>query len=146
MSRKRDVDGSGESHVPLHVESKVVWAGEGAFTEVTLERPVARVLPEMTGEFIGPGELPAASLPVAVVWLLTWEAETMVRSCYGQVDRLESVVLCSPVCVLRWALRCELFVYVFPQPGNSQLCVAARFLAHDLRPRFCLIIPTSSCA
>lgn len=52
----------------------------------------------------------------------------------------------SPVCVLMCALRWELFVYVFPQPGNSQLCVAARFLAHDLRPRFGLMLPASSCA
>ena len=33
----------------------------------------------------------------------------------------------SPVCQRRWALRCEVFPYTFPQPGMWQMC--CRFLA-----------------
>lgn len=35
------------------------------------------------------------------------------------------------MCALRW----ELLVYVLPQPGYSQLCVAVRLRAHERRPR-----------
>lgn len=59
------------SQVSLHMQSQVVGAGEGAFAQVALERPVAGVLAEMTRQFIGAGELPSASFPVAVVRLLT---------------------------------------------------------------------------
>lgn len=59
------------SHVSLHVQGQVVAPGEGPLTQVTLERPVSRVLPEVTCELIGASELPAAALPAAVVWFLS---------------------------------------------------------------------------
>lgn len=59
------------SHVSLHMEGEVVRAGERPFTQVTLKRPVSGVLPEVTRELIRAGELPAAALPAAVVWLLS---------------------------------------------------------------------------
>lgn len=43
--------------------------------------------------------------------------------------------ICIPVCVRWCALRCELFVYVFPQPTKSHVCVATLFLGQDRRPR-----------
>lgn len=57
--------------MPLHVQGEVVGPGEGPFTQVTLERPVSGVLPEVTRELIGTSELPAATLPAAVVWFLS---------------------------------------------------------------------------
>ena len=62
----------------LHVQSQVVGAGERPLAQVTLERTVARVLAEVTREFVGAGELPAAAFPAAVVRLLT---------CRGQRER-----------------------------------------------------------
>lgn len=59
------------SHVSLHVEGQVVRPGEGTLAQVALERPVSGVFAEMTGQFVGPGELPSTALPAAVVWLLT---------------------------------------------------------------------------
>lgn len=61
----------GTLHVPLHVQSQVVRAGEGALAQVALEGPVSGVLPEVARELVGAGELPAAALPVAVVRLFT---------------------------------------------------------------------------
>ena len=62
-------------HVPLHVERQVVGAREGPLAQVTLERPVARVLPEMTREFVGSGELPAAAVPVAMIRFFSYGAK-----------------------------------------------------------------------
>lgn len=59
------------SHVSLHVQSEVVGSGEGPFTQVTLERPVSGVLPEVTRELVRASKLPAAALPAAVVWFLS---------------------------------------------------------------------------
>lgn len=59
------------SQVSLHMQSQVVGAGEGALAQVALERPVTGVLAEMTRQLIRAGELPSASLPVAVVRFLT---------------------------------------------------------------------------
>lgn len=59
------------SHVPLHVQGEVVGAGEGAFTQVTLEWAVPGVLPEVTCKLVGTSEFPAAALPAAVVWFLS---------------------------------------------------------------------------
>lgn len=56
--------------MPLHVQREVVGPGECAFTQVTLEGAVSGVLPEVTRELIGTSELPAATLPAAVVWFL----------------------------------------------------------------------------
>lgn len=52
----------------------MVRAGEGPLTEVALEGSVARVLPVMARQLIGPGELPAATFPGTVVGLLTCRA------------------------------------------------------------------------
>lgn len=57
--------------MPLHVESQVVRAREGALAQVTLKGPVSGVLPEVTGQLVRPGKLPAAALPVTVVGFLT---------------------------------------------------------------------------
>ena len=59
------------SHVSLHVQGQVVAPGESPLTQVTLERPVTRVLPEVTCELVGTSELPAAALPAAVVGFLS---------------------------------------------------------------------------
>ena len=58
------------SQMPLHVQREMVTPGEGTFTEVALEWTVTSVLSVVPGQFIGASELPAAALPVAVVWLL----------------------------------------------------------------------------
>lgn len=55
----------------LHVQRQVVRPGEGPLTQVTLERPVSSVLPEVTCELIGTSELPTATLPAAVVGFLS---------------------------------------------------------------------------
>lgn len=39
-------------HVPLHVESQMIGAGEGTLTEVTLKRSVSGVFPEVTGQLV----------------------------------------------------------------------------------------------
>lgn len=39
-------------HMPLHVESQVVRAREGALAQVTLKGPVSGVLPEVTGQLV----------------------------------------------------------------------------------------------
>lgn len=49
----------------------MVRAGECPFTQVTLEWPVPGVLSEVTCELVRASELPAATLPAAVVWLLS---------------------------------------------------------------------------
>ena len=54
----------------LHVEGQVVGPGEGAFAEAALERPIARVLPVVPRQLVGPGEFPSAALPSALVGLL----------------------------------------------------------------------------
>lgn len=59
------------SQVSLHMQRQVVGAGEGAFAQVALERPMAGVFTEMTRQLVGAGEFPSASLPVAVVWFFT---------------------------------------------------------------------------
>lgn len=56
----------------LHVQSEVIGPREGAFAKVALERSVAGVLAEVASQLIGAGELPAATLPTATVWLLAW--------------------------------------------------------------------------
>ena len=53
----------------------MVGAREGPLAQVTLERPVARVLPEMTREFVGSGELPAAAVPVAMIRFFSYGAK-----------------------------------------------------------------------
>lgn len=40
------------SHMPLHVKSQVVRARESTLAQVTLERPVSGVLPEMAGQLV----------------------------------------------------------------------------------------------
>lgn len=49
----------------------MVRPGEGALTQVALERPVSGVFTEMTGQLIGAGKFPSTTFPAAVVWLLT---------------------------------------------------------------------------
>lgn len=39
-------------HMPLHMESQVVRAREGALAQVTLKGPVSGVLPEVTGQLV----------------------------------------------------------------------------------------------
>lgn len=58
-------------HMPFHMQCQVVRPREGALAEMALERTMSGVFTEMAGQFIRPGEFPAASLPAAVVWLFT---------------------------------------------------------------------------
>lgn len=55
----------------FHVQTKVIASRKRSLAQMALKRPVAGVLPVMTGKFVGPRELPAASFPVAVVRLLS---------------------------------------------------------------------------
>lgn len=57
-------------HMSLHVQCQMVRSGEGPLAEVTLERPMTSVFSVMTSQLVGPGELPATTLPVTVVWFL----------------------------------------------------------------------------
>lgn len=52
------------------MERQVVRPGEGPLAELALERLLARVLPEVARQLVGPGELPRAPLPRAGVRLL----------------------------------------------------------------------------
>ena len=55
----------------LHVKAEVIAACEGSFTQLTLEGTFTGVFAVVSGEFIGTRELPPATLPAAVVGLLT---------------------------------------------------------------------------
>lgn len=57
--------------VSLHVQGQVVRAREAAAAHGALERLGARVLPEVARQLVGPGEAPLASLPGALVRLLS---------------------------------------------------------------------------
>ena len=61
----------GFGFVSLHVQGEVVAAGEAAFADLALERFGARVLPDVTGEFIRASESPQAVLVSARVRLFT---------------------------------------------------------------------------
>lgn len=54
----------------LHVQCQVVRARESSLAEPALERPVASVLAVVASQLVRAGELPAASLPAALVRLL----------------------------------------------------------------------------
>ena len=41
----------------------------------------------------------------------------------------------SPVCVLRWAFRCDDLVYVLAHPANEHRCVVIFFRPHRFRPK-----------
>jgi hypothetical protein len=58
-------------HVSLHVEGEVVRTGEGPVTEATVEWSISRVLPVVPRQLVWPCELPAATLPIALVRLLS---------------------------------------------------------------------------
>ncbi len=62
--------------MPLHVKRQVVGPGEGPLAQVTLERPLSGVLPEVTRELVGASELPATPFPGAVVWFFSCEHKT----------------------------------------------------------------------
>lgn len=106
--------------MPLHVKRQMVRPGEGALTQVALERPVSGVFPEMTGQLVGAGEFPTTALPAAVVWLLTCverngNALAQREGGFGRLcvitRRCASLsVQNSPVWVRRCAFRCELLV------------------------------------
>lgn len=59
------------SHVALLVQGKVIGAREGAIAVRALERLHARVLPKVTGQLIGAGELPRTAFPHALIRLLS---------------------------------------------------------------------------
>ena len=57
--------------VALHVQREMVGAGKCSLTDVTLERFVSRVFPEVTCQLIRARKPPGAALPVTNVRLLT---------------------------------------------------------------------------
>ena len=57
-------------NVPSHVEREVIRTGKGTLAHLATERLHSRVLAVVAGEFVGAGESPLATLPVANVWLL----------------------------------------------------------------------------
>ncbi|CAN7945211.1 unnamed protein product, partial [Ixodes pacificus] len=61
------------------MERQVVRPGEGPLAELALERLLARVLPEVARQLVGPGELPRAALPRAALGLLWLGGPTCVR-------------------------------------------------------------------
>lgn len=63
------------SHVPLHVESEMVRAGESPLAEVALEGPMPCVLAVVAGQLIRASKFPATAFPGAVVGLLTCRGE-----------------------------------------------------------------------
>lgn len=60
----------------LHVESEVVRPGKGPVALLALEGSVARVFSVVARQLVRACELPAAALPVAVVWLLPCGGKT----------------------------------------------------------------------
>lgn len=66
--------------VSLHVKSEVVRAGEAAVTLPTLEGLHPRVFPVVAGQLVGPGEVPAATVPLALVRLLTCNKAALVST------------------------------------------------------------------
>lgn len=58
------------SHVPLHVQRKVVGARKRFIALLTVERFVARMFPIMARKLVRSGKLPAATLPRALVGFL----------------------------------------------------------------------------
>lgn len=64
----------------LHVKGQVVRAGEGPVTQHALIRFLARVLPVVTRQFIGAGELPAAAFPWTAVRLLSCKIHIVVST------------------------------------------------------------------
>ena len=59
------------SHVFLHMETEVIATGEGTLAQLTFEGALTSMFTVVAGEFIGSCEFPTASLPAAVVGLLT---------------------------------------------------------------------------
>jgi len=55
----------------FHMEGEMVGPGEGALAQMALERSVSGVLAEVTGQLIRTSKLPAATIPAAMVGLLT---------------------------------------------------------------------------
>ena len=47
----------------------MVGPGKGSLTESALKRTIAGVFAEMSGEFVTSGELPSATLPIALIGL-----------------------------------------------------------------------------
>ena len=71
VTRERRRGHSSEANVAFHVQSQVIGAGEGAFTKPALKRSITGVFAVVTGQFIGTGELPSATLPGALVGFFT---------------------------------------------------------------------------
>lgn len=60
-----------DQQVAFLMQSQVVRTGEAAFTVGTLERFDPRMFTEVTGQLVRSGELPRASLPHALIGLLS---------------------------------------------------------------------------
>lgn len=61
--------------MPLHVQGQVVGAGEATAAHAALERLCTGVFPEMASQLIRTGKTPLASLPGALVWLLSFSGQ-----------------------------------------------------------------------
>lgn len=61
----------------LHVQRQVIRAAEAPFAMVALERLGPCVFAIVTGQLVRPRKPPLASLPGALVRLLSWKKETV---------------------------------------------------------------------
>lgn len=113
------------------VQGQVIGPGEGAVALGAAEGLDTRVLAEVSGQLVGAGEAPGAALPGAVIRLLTCRrrsrktgvspaavnaSEATYRILWTTSPKFSPTirrwlaVVGSPVCILRCALRWELFV------------------------------------
>lgn len=100
------------------VQGQVIGPGEGAVALGAAEGLDPRVLAEVPGQLVGAGEAPGAALPGAVIRLLACRRRSgktavsggRLRSSFSPPARRRVAVAASPVCILRCALRWELFV------------------------------------
>jgi len=74
----------------------VVGPGECAVAQPALERAVSGVLAEVPGQLVGPGELPTAPVPIALVRFFT---------CVRAQVRLEVRALCVSLAASRVTTR-----------------------------------------
>lgn len=67
--------------VALHVQGEVIRARKCSGTELAAERALSRVLPVVTGQLVGARKPPAAAVPGAGVWLLSWGRRSREHHC-----------------------------------------------------------------
>jgi len=59
-----------DSLVTFHVQRQMIGSREAAETELAIERSIARMFSEVSGQFVGSGEFPVTAFPSALVRFL----------------------------------------------------------------------------